>query len=91
MAMHPDSGRYDNLHGDEDLLPSPTRDEYTSMMMQMIAEGDRDAIIRFMATDAAAELIVEVAKLYYKPEFQPLIDTMEAEVETWYDEDQYAF
>ena len=89
MAMHPDSGRYDNLHGDEDFT-TPDRNEYTSIMMQRIADGDRDAIERFMTTDAAAELIVEVAKLYYKPAYQDLIDTMEAEVETWYDEDKYA-
>ncbi len=90
MAMHPDSGRYDNLHGDEDFLPAPDRNEYTSIMMQRIADGDRDAIERFMKMDAATEVIVEIAKRYYKPEYQDLIDTMEADVETWYDEDKYA-
>lgn len=88
--MHPDSGRYDNLHGDEDFLPAPDRNEYTAIMMTRIADGDRDAIERFMKTDAATEIIIEIARRYYKPGYQDLIDTMEADVETWYDEDKYA-
>ncbi len=88
MHISPESGRNDDVHGDEhyyDYLGA-IKDQNVDDVLKIIADNDSGAYdwIKLLAdTDALYHLVVIISKGRNKPEYKELLEALKTEIEGW--------
>jgi calcineurin-like phosphoesterase family protein len=88
MHISHESGRYDDIHGDEhyyDYLGA-IKDQNVDDVLKIIADNDSGAYdwIKLLAdTDALYHLVVIISKGRNKPEYRELLEALKTEIEGW--------
>lgn len=88
MHISHESGRYDDVHGDEhyyDYLGA-IKDQNVDDVLKIIADNDSGAYdwIKLLAdTDALYHLAIILAKGRNKPEYRELLEALKTEIEGW--------
>jgi calcineurin-like phosphoesterase family protein len=88
MHISHESGRYDDVHGDEhyyDYLGA-IKDQNVDDVLKIIADNDSGAYdwIKLLAdTDALYHLVVIISKGRNKPEYRELLEALKTEIEGW--------
>lgn len=85
MYAHPEAGRFDHIHGDEDYI-NEIKDQSVDDVLALIANNDSGAYdwIKLLSdTDALYHLVVILSKGRDKPEYRELLEALKTEIEGW--------